>query len=412
MEVNMSVERTDFVQWNDIGHRISSLIGEIEPRLIDIRRDLHAHPELGFDTTRTAKIVADELTAMGLVVRTGVGRSGVVAEIVGDRTGPCVILRADMDALPMDEMTGLPFASKEPGKMHACGHDLHTASLLGAAQILSSLAPHLHGTARLIFQPAEEIVDSGAAAMISDGAADGADFAIGFHNMPNLPAGTVQLTRGASTASSDEFKVVVRGVTGHAARPHQAADPIIAAAYILTQLQTVISRRMDPANSSVLTVGMINGGNTQNIIPETCTFEGTVRCRRAESRDVAESSFRNICNAAALAFSVGVEIDYIRGVPSVMNDDALVTCAAHALEQQFGVAPLVEVGSDFGGEDFAYFSERMPAIHINIGSGQPGRSDRLHNSEYQPDESCVAKSAEAISRMAIELLSSTRSVNA
>lgn len=401
----MSNSNSDFVLWNDIGHRISVLLDDVEPKLIAIRRDLHAHPELGFETTRTAQIVAEELAAMGLAVRTGVGRSGVVAEIMGARPGPCVILRADMDALPIEEMTGLPFASKEAGKMHACGHDLHTASLLGAAKVLSALASHLGGRVRLVFQPAEEIPESGAAAMIGDGAADDGDFAIGFHNMPGLPSGTIQLTRGASTASSDEFKVIVRGISGHAARPHEAEDPIVASAYIIAQLQTVISRRMNPANSSVLTVGLIHGGRTQNIIPDTCTFEGTVRCRGAESREIAEASFRRICNGAAQAFNVQVEIDYIRGVPGVVNDDDLVTRAVHAFQQQFGTAPLVEVGTDFGGEDFAYFSERMPALHINVGSGQPGRSDRLHNSDYQPDEACIARTAAALARMAVELLS-------
>lgn len=404
----MSADNSDFMRWNDIGQQISNLINAVEPRLIDIRRDLHSHPELGFETTRPAKIVADELTTMGLVVRTGVGRSGVVAEIGGERCGPCVILRCDMDALPIEEMTGLPFASKEVGKMHACGHDLHTASLLGTARVLSSLATHLHGKVRLVFQPAEEITESGAAAMISDGVADGADFAVGFHNMPNLPAGTVQLTRGASTASSDEFRVTVRGVSGHAARPHQAADPIVAAAYIITQLQTVISRRMDPANSTVLTVGIINGGKTQNIIPDTCRFEGTVRCRGDNSRDIVEASFRNICDGAAQAFEVCIDMGYVRGVLGVMNDDGLVTRAIHAFEQQFGSAPLVEIGTDFGGEDFAYFSERMPALHINVGFGQPGRSDRLHNSDYQPEEACIAQSAGALARIAMELLSSAR----
>ncbi|MCZ7450884.1 M20 family metallopeptidase [Agrobacterium rhizogenes] len=401
----MSSDHLNLQLLNDLGPRISELVSDIESRLIEIRRDLHAHPELGFETTRTAQIVADELTAMGLEVKTGVGRSGVVAEIAGQYPGPCVIIRADMDALPIEEATGLPFASTVKGSMHACGHDLHTASLLGAANALSVLKPRLHGNVRLVFQPAEEIADSGAAAMIRDGAAEGGDFAIGFHNMPHLPAGQVQLTLGASTASSDEFKVVVRGVSGHAARPHLAEDPIVAAAYMIAQLQTVVSRQVDPANSAVLTVGLIHGGRTQNIIPDACIFEGTVRCRSPQTRDIAEESFRRICNGAAQASNVTVDIDYVRGVPGVMNDEALVTRATEAFTQQFGEAPLVEVSQDFGGEDFAYFSERMPALHINIGSSQSGRADRLHNSDYQPDEDCIAKSAVALTRMAVELLS-------
>lgn len=389
---------------NDPSAMIEDLVRPLEARLIEIRRDIHAHPEIGFDTVRTAALVVDELRALGLDPQTGIGRSGVVATIHGARPGPCVILRADMDALPIAEQTGLPFASSIPGKMHACGHDIHTASLLGAANALSKISSQLTGSVRLVFQPAEETQESGAAAMIADGAADGADLAVAFHNRPELAAGKILLNRGASTASSDEFKVVVHGKSGHAARPHAAIDPIVAAAHMITQLQTVISREMNPATSAVLTIGHIEGGATQNIIPDSCMFEGTVRCRSPESRDVAEAAFRRICQGAAMALNVSVEIDYVRGAPPLMNDDRLVDRATEALGLQFGAAPLVEQGSSFGAEDFSYFSERLPSVQIFVGSGQPGRDDRVHNSDYQPDESCIAQSAIALTRMAVELL--------
>jgi amidohydrolase len=389
---------------NDLGSEIDALVRAAEPRLIEIRRDIHAHPETGFDTIRTAGIVAEELRALGIERQTGIGRTGVVATISGARPGPCVILRADMDALPIHEQTGLEFASTVPGKMHACGHDLHTASLLGAAGALVKLAPRLAGSVRLIFQPAEETQESGAAAMVADGAADGADMAIAFHNRPELPAGKIALNRGASTASSDEFQVVIRGKSGHAARPHAAIDPIVAAAYVITQLQTVISREMDPALSAVLTIGHIQGGATQNIIPDSCMFEGTVRCRSPQSRDLAEASFRRICTGSAAAMNVTAEIDYVRGAPPLMNDDKMIDQAAVALGLQFDDAPIVEPGTSFGAEDFSYFSERLPSIQIFIGSGQDGRNDRVHNSDYQPDESCIAQSAIALTRMAVELL--------
>ncbi|MGV1867151.1 MULTISPECIES: M20 metallopeptidase family protein [unclassified Rhizobium] len=383
---------------------IEDLLQPLEPRLIEIRRDIHAHPEIGFDTFRTAQLVADELRALGLDPKTGVGRTGVVATITGGRPGPCVILRADMDALPIAEQTGLAFASTIPGAMHACGHDIHTAALLGAASALLRISSELAGSIRLIFQPAEETQESGAAAMIADGAADGADLAVAFHNRPETPAGKIVLNRGASTASSDEFKVIVYGKSGHAARPHAAIDPIVAAAHMITQLQTLISREMDPSTSAVLTIGHIQGGATQNIIPDSCMFEGTVRCRSPESRDLAEASFSRICQGAAAALNVSVDIDYVRGAPPLMNDDRLVDRATEALGMQFGVLPLVEQGSSFGAEDFSYFSERLPSIQIFIGSGQPGRDDRVHNSDYQPDESCIKQSAIALTRVAVELL--------
>lgn len=390
---------------NDPGQEIAELVREVEPRIIEIRRDIHAHPETGFDTIRTAALVAEELRGLGLDPQTGVGRTGVVATIAGGRPGPCVILRADMDALPIEEQTGLAFASTVPGKMHACGHDLHTASLLGAANALVKLAPRLNGSIRLVFQPAEETQESGAAAMVADGAADGADYAIAFHNRPEAPAGKVFLNRGASTASSDEFQVIVRGKSGHAARPHAAIDPIVSAAHIITQLQTVISREMDPALSAVLTIGHIQGGATQNIIPDSCMFEGTVRCRSPQSRDLVEASFRRICLGAAAAMNAEVEIDYVRGVPPLMNDDGLIDRAAAAFGLQFGETIHVEPGKSFGAEDFSYFSERVPGIQIFVGSGQAGRDDRVHNSDYQPDEACIAQSAIALTRMAVELMS-------
>lgn len=389
---------------NDIGPEIEAIIAEIAPRLIEIRRDLHAHPEVGFDTIRTAAIVADELRAMGLEPQSGVGRTGVMVEIQGGRPGPCILLRADMDALPIHEQTGLPFASTIAGKMHACGHDIHTSALLGTAKALKDIAPRLAGTARLIFQPAEEIQDSGAVAMIQDGAAQGISAAITFHNRPELDAGRIMLNRGASTASCDEFTVTVRGKSGHAARPHGAVDPIVAAALMVTQLQTVISRQMDPSLSAVLTIGHIQGGTTHNIIPDTCIFEGTCRCRSPQSRDTVEAAFRRICEGVAMAQGVTVDIDYQRGAPALLNDDGLVDRATESLRAQFEAPPIVVEGSSFGGEDFSYFTDLAPGLQLQVGSAQAGRADRLHNSDYQPDESCIAQSAIAMTRVAVDLL--------
>lgn len=393
---------TDFA--NDPASEIEKLVRDVEARLVELRRDIHAHPETGFDTVRTAAKVAEELRAIGLEPKTGIGRTGVVAEITGGAPGPCLILRADMDALPIQEMTGLPYASTVAGKMHACGHDLHTSALLGAAHALKEMAPKLRGTVRLVFQPAEETLESGAEAMIADGAGDGADMAIAFHNRPELEAGKFWLNRGAGTASSDEFKVTIRGRSGHAARPHAAVDPIVGAAHVITQLQTIISREMDPAQSAVLTIGHITGGDTQNIIPDSCMFEGTARCRSPESRDRVEDSFRRICTNAAAAMNLEAEVEYMRGVPALINDDAMVDPAAAALEAQFGIAPLVSEEPNFGAEDFSLFSERMPSIQIHVGAQTPGRDDRVHNSDYQPNESCIADSAIALTRMAAELL--------
>lgn len=390
---------------NDVTALLEARAHELQPALVAIRRDIHAHPELGMDTPRTAALVAAELRRMGLSPRIGVGGHGVTAEIVGGAPGPTLLIRADMDALPIAEATGLDFASTVPGRMHACGHDIHTATLLGVSEVLAEMAPRLRGRVRLVFQPAEETVVSGAAAMVADGAADGVDIGIAFHNRPEMPVGKFGYTRGAATASADEFDVVLRGRSGHAARPHHALDPIVAAASIIMQLQTAISRTMDPTRSAVLTVGHIEGGSTHNIIPDTCTIRGTVRCRSSASRDAMEETFRRICNGGAAAMGVACEISYIRGAPALVNDDRVVDLATRALAAQFGEAALDQLEGRFGAEDFSYFSERIPSCQLLVGASQPGRDDRVHNSDYQPDERCIGLGVAALSRAAVDILS-------
>ncbi|WP_313567809.1 M20 family metallopeptidase [Pantoea dispersa] len=384
---------------------ISARSESMQAHLIAIRRDIHAHPELGFDTVRTAAIVEQELLRLGLTPQTGVGRTGVMVDITGAQPGKTVLLRADMDALPIHEQTGLPFSSIWPGKMHACGHDIHTATLLGVAAIIADLRSQLHGTVRLIFQPAEETPESGAQAMIAAGAADGIDVAITLHNKPELAAGEIALTRGASTASSDEFDVVIHGKSTHAARPHMGTDPIIAAASLVTQLQTIVSRELDPANSAVLTIGHIHGGTTHNIISDSCLIQGTIRAKSPQARAHMEDAFRRICAGVALSLNTRIEVNYQRGVPPLMNDDALIDALEPILSHQFGKPVVAKPSSSFGAEDFSLFTERVPGCQIHIGSGAPGRDDHLHNSDYQPDERSIHAGTQALARIAIDLLS-------
>ncbi|WP_215787983.1 M20 metallopeptidase family protein [Pantoea dispersa] len=384
---------------------ISARSESMQAHLIAIRRDIHAHPELGFDTVRTAAIVEQELLRLGLTPQTGVGRTGVMVDIAGAQPGKTVLLRADMDALPIHEQTGLPFSSIWPGKMHACGHDIHTATLLGVAAILADLRSQLHGTVRLIFQPAEETPESGAQAMIAAGAADCIDVAITLHNKPELAAGEIALTRGASTASSDEFDVVIHGKSTHAARPHMGTDPIIAAASLVTQLQTIVSRELDPANSAVLTIGHIHGGTTHNIISDSCLIQGTIRAKSPQARAHMEDAFRRICAGVALSLNTRIEVNYQRGVPPLMNDDALIDALEPILSHQFGKPVVAKPSSSFGAEDFSLFTERVPGCQLHIGSGAPGRDDHLHNSDYQPDERSIHAGTQALARIAIDLLS-------
>ena len=388
-----------------LAREIKARTEQLESHLVAIRRDIHAHPELGFDTLRTASLVTQQLQALGLTPKTGIGRSGVMVDIQGAEPGKTLLLRADMDALPIHEQTGLPFASVWPGKMHACGHDIHTATLLGVAAILPHYRQQLKGTVRLIFQPAEETPDSGAQAMIADGAAEGIDWAITLHNKPELAAGEVALTRGASTASSDEFDVTVHGVSTHAARPHMGSDPIIATVHLISQLQTIISRERDPAHSAVLTIGHIQGGTTHNIIPDSCLFQGTIRTKSPPVRADMEAAFKRMCEGVALAQNVRVEVNFQRGVPPLMNDDRLIDALEPILSHQFDKPIIAQPSDSFGAEDFSLFTERAPGCQIHIGSATPGRDDHLHNSDYQPDERSIAAGTQALSRLAIELLS-------
>ena len=388
---------------NDPERAIRDATAAIEPHLVAIRRDIHAVPELAFQETRTAGIVAAELARLGIPHRTGIGVTGVVGEIVGGRPGPTLAIRADMDALPIHEEAGIDFASTIDGQMHACGHDIHTATLLGVAAVLKELAPQMAGTVRLVFQPAEEVLE-GAAAMIADGAADGIDLAIGFHNHPDMPVGRFGFVRGAALAASDRFDLVVQGKSGHAAHPYAAVDPIVAAAHFISQAQTVVSREIRPLHPAVVTVGMVQGGTTYNIIPERVLLKGTVRTLHADARDTAEAALKRLAEGLQTTMRVRCEMTYVRKVPPLVNDDRVLEPALASVARQMGVAP-EEGEPSMGAEDFAEFAARAPAFHLRIGSGAPGREDRLHNAFYQPDERCIGLGVQALSRAALDILS-------
>jgi len=388
---------------NDPERAIREAAAAIEPHLVGIRRDIHRVPELAFQERRTAGIVAAELARLGIAHRTGVGVTGVVGEIKGGRPGPTLAIRADMDALPIHEESGVEFASTVDGQMHACGHDIHTATLLGVAAVLQGLAPQIAGTVRLVFQPAEEVLE-GAAAMIADGAADGVDLAIGFHNHPDMPVGSFGYVRGACLAASDRFDLVVQGKSGHAAHPYAAVDPIVAAAHFIAQAQTVVSREIRPLHPAVVTIGMMQGGTTYNIIPERVQLKGTVRTLHADARDTAEAALKRLAAGLEATMRVRCAMTYVRKVPPLVNDDRVLEPVLAAVTRQMGAAP-EEGEPSMGAEDFSEFAARVPAFQLRIGSGAPGRDDRLHNAFYQPDERCIALGVQALSRAAVDILS-------
>ena len=387
---------------NDLGSAIGRLAREAEPGLIEIRRDLHAHPELAFEEHRTAGLIARELGRLGVEYRTGVGRTGVVAHIQGARPGPTLVVRCDMDALPIEERTGLAFASQTAGKMHACGHDVHSSTLLGVASILASLAPELAGSVRLVFQPAEEVL-GGAAAMIDDGVLDGVDMALGFHNHPEIPVGQFGAVRGATYAACDRFRLIIRGTSGHAAYPHTTVDPIMVAAHLVGSLQTIVSREVNPLAPCVVTVGAIHAGTVHNIIPDSCELLGTIRTLSADTRAQAEAALRRLCAGTDATFRTSTEVNWVVGVPPTVNADEVLDTGVAAVRRQLGEV-FAACEPSMGAEDFAMFAARVPSFVLRVGSGAAGRADHLHNSDYQPDEACIALGAQALARAAVELL--------
>ncbi len=354
------------------------------------RHDLHEHPELLYDVHRTATIVAEKLRAFGVdEVATGIGRTGVVGVIRGRETksGKVIGLRADMDALPIAEKTGKPYASAVPGMMHACGHDGHTAMLLGAARYLAETR-NFDGTAIVIFQPAEE-GGGGGKAMIEDGLLE--RWAIGevygMHNLPGLPAGRFATRPGAIMASTDEFTITVTGRDGHAARPHMTVDPIVVGAAIVNALQTIVSRNVDPLDSAVVSVTRFHAGTAYNVIPETAEIAGTVRCLSATVRDFAEKRLGEIARAIAAAHGASVSLFYDRNYPVTRNDPAAADFAAGVAA---GVAGAANVARDapplLAGEDFSYMLEQRPGAYLFIGNGD---SAGLHNASYDFNDEIV-----------------------
>ncbi len=390
---------------NDTQAAIRAITARIEAGLIEVRRDIHAHPELAFEEVRTAGVVSRELTRLGIAHQTGIAKTGIVALIEGGRPGPVLAIRADMDALPILEQTGLDYASTIPGLMHACGHDIHTSTLLGVAAVLKELAPSLAGTVKLIFQPAEEAI-GGAERMIAEGVLEGphVDMALGFHNYPQLPAGQFGFCRGPALAAADTFEITVHGKSGHAAHAYAAVDPIVAACELIGQLQTVVSREVRPLHPVVVTVGAIHGGVAANIIPDSVTFIGTVRTLHAEAQDIAEAAIKRLCAGMLVGMRVRCDVVYERGVPAMLNDDHVLDPAVAAVRLQFGDV-VHETAPSMGAEDFALMSQVVPSFQLGVGSGAPGRDDRLHNSGYQPDEACIGLGVQALSRAALEMLS-------
>jgi hippurate hydrolase len=352
---------------------IINRVADLADEIAAWRRDIHRHPELSFDVHRTAAVVAERLKEFGCdEVVTGIGRTGVVGVIKGRSTGSGKVigLRADMDALPIEEATDVPYKSSVPGKMHACGHDGHTAMLLGAAKYLAETR-NFDGTAVVIFQPAEE-AGGGGDAMVRDGLLErfGIHEVYGMHNMPGLPVGAFAIRPGPIMASADHFTVVIRGKGGHAARPHEGVDPIVVASHVITALQSIASRNVDPLESSIISVCAVKSGDTFNVIPQSATLLGTARALKAEVRDLLESRFLVVVENVCAAFGASAEVEYTRGYPVTVNDPEKTAFMAQVANEVAGAQAVdAETPPLMGAEDFSYMLEKRPGAYIFIGNG-------------------------------------------
>ncbi|MFC2948018.1 M20 metallopeptidase family protein [Virgibacillus sediminis] len=369
----------------------SSIIERIDEQFSDVqnwRRYLHKHPELSFEEKHTATFIEEKLKSFGLSVKTQVGGHGMVAELEGKGLGKTIALRADFDALPIHEENDTPYASANPGVMHACGHDGHTAALLGTAQLLSKYKDQLKGKVLFVFQPAEEKPPGGAKFMIEEGILDGVDAVFGAHLASDIPLGQIGVGSGYQMAAVDKFKITVKGNGGHGARPNEAIDPIVIGSEVVQSLQKIVSRRVDPLQSAVVTLGVFQAGAAFNVIPDEAIIEGTVRTFDEDVRDLVEKEIHSIVQGITSANHAAHEIDYLRGYPSLFNHHEETAIVKGLFKEVFNEEDVVELVPTMGAEDFAYFLKERPGTYFRVGSRNESESTHYphHHPKFDIDE--------------------------
>ena len=366
-------------------------------------------PSSAFQEHRTAGIVAEELNELGLEVQTGIGKTGVVGILEGADDGPTVLYRADMDALPIHEDNSAVYVSQSPGKMHACGHDGHTAIALGIAKLLSRRRDHLSGRVKFVFQPAEEI-GRGATSMIADGVleAPAPDYTLGIHLWNDLEVGTVSVVSGPAMSGAGMFEITVTGVGGHGAMPHQTADPIVCSAQLILALQTIVSRNVDPLDLVVITIGLIQGGSARNIIPQSVTFSGSYRLFREETRDMVKRRIREVADGVASAMGCRADVDFGIGIGAVMNDPAV---AARTRDVFNRYQDSVEVVAKpwMASEDVGLLMQRNPSAYLLVGSANNARELNYphHHPKFDFDEDVLPLSVGLMSSLIADYLGAT-----
>ncbi len=385
-------------------------IDEILPGVVADRRDFHQHPELAFQEVRTAGIVAERLRALGVEdIRTGIAQTGVTGLIRGQKgDGKTVLLRADMDALPILEENEVEYVSQTPGVMHACGHDAHTAMLLGVTRLLLDRRDDFAGTVKVLFQPSEESPPGGAKPMIDAGVLEDpkVDAAFGIHVDQDNPVGIIEVRPGPAMAAADRFHIVIRGKGGHGAKPQETVDPIVIGAQIVTALQTLVSRAVDPTEEAVVTVGTFKAGEAFNVIPDTAELGGTVRTFNAKNRDFLEARIETLARGIAQAMGAEIAFSYTRGYPATVNDPEMTELVREEAAKVVGPDGVRDAALAMGAEDFSYFLEAVPGSFWFIGSQNPERGLVWghHHPKFDLDEAALAIGMESMVNVALRYL--------
>ena len=377
---------------------------KLKNEIVSWRREIHKYPEIGLEETRTGNLVAKELERHGIEV-TRVAKTGVLGTLKGEGGGKTVALRADMDALSITEASEVPYKSRNPGVMHACGHDGHVAMLLGAAKILSQMRDKFSGTVKFIFQPAEEI-GLGASEFIEAGVMEGVDAILGLHLWPDLPSGKISLVPGPRMAAADKLKITVKGKTGHGSMPHQGIDAILAAAAITLNLQSVVSREVPPLESAVITIGKFTGGTSWNITCDEVQLEGTTRCFSHEVRKNLLLAIERVAKDTAASFRAQAEVEFIRISLPVINNPLITNIAVNSLYKLYGENVQGELEKVMGGEDFSYFLETIPGAMAFIGVGNKEKKTDypLHNDSFNIDEDVLPIGAALHAQFVLDFL--------
>ncbi|TYP53335.1 M20 metallopeptidase family protein [Thermosediminibacter litoriperuensis] len=369
-------------------------VQKIFPKVQALRRDFHAHPELGFEEVRTSKIVAETLKSLGLEVQTGIAKTGVVGLLDTGKPGPTVALRADMDALPVRDAKKVPYASTVEGVCHACGHDGHTAMLLGAAMVLSSLKDTFTGKVKFIFQPCEEILPGGAKFMVEAGVLENpkVDNMFGLHLWTNYPAGTVGLKAGPFMAAVDSFTAEIIGKGGHGSAPHETVDAVVVAAQVVTALQTIVSRSVKPSEPAVVSVGTLQAGYTFNIIADIAKISGTVRSYSEEVRTLIQKRMEEILKGITGAYGADYRFNYTRGYPAVITDEKVTGYARQIAAEVVGAENVIDAEPVMGSEDFAYYLQKVPGTFAFVGAKNEAKGIVAphHHPEFDIDEDALA----------------------